>query len=102
MSEGVVAFGAYDSEVFWVVSSACVYWCDVVDLSAGCSVADCAGWLFSEDYCSVFSVFGVVVLFAHIASASQATCFRFVSGVVSCRAHLGCLCFVFNVSRLCD
>ena len=50
----VVAFGADSSEVAGVVSAACVYWCDVIDLCAGCFVADCADWLFSKYVPPVF------------------------------------------------
>ena len=66
-------------------------------------IADCAGWLFSEDYCSVFSVLGVVVGFAHSASAlASRRLLAVVVGDVSCRARLGLFCFVFDVSSLCD
>ena len=50
----VVAFGADSSEVAGVVSAACVYWCDVIDLCAWCFVADCADWLFSKYVPPVF------------------------------------------------
>jgi hypothetical protein len=73
----------------------------VIDLGACCFVADCAGWLFSEDYCAVFAVFGVVVGSAHSASALASRRLLAVEcGCVSCRARLGCLCFVFNITHV--
>jgi hypothetical protein len=47
MTECVVAFEAYSSEVAEVVAAACVYWDYVVDLCAGLPVAYGACGLFS-------------------------------------------------------
>ena len=49
------------------MSAACVYWCDVVDLCAGCAVAYGACGLVAKYVPPVFEVFGVFVCSAHNA-----------------------------------